>query len=48
MQIIVLGTSTLEKIREYYQREHREKLASGNRWIENDLILPTTVGAPSG
>jgi integrase len=46
-QIIVLGTSTLEKLCEYYQREQLEKRASGNRWIENDLILPTTIGAPS-
>ena len=46
-RVIVLGTATIEKLREHYQRQQWERLAAGDRWVENDLIFPTTIGTPS-
>jgi integrase len=46
-RVIVLGTATVEKLREHYQRQQWERLAAGERWVENDLIFPTTIGTPS-
>ena len=46
-RVIVLGTATIEKLREHYQQQQWERLAAGDRWVENDLIFPTTKGTPS-
>jgi integrase len=46
-RVIVLGTATIEKLREHYQRQQWERLAAGDRWVENDLVFPTTIGTPS-
>jgi integrase len=46
-RVIVVGTATVEKLREHYQRQQWERLAAGDRWVENDLIFPTTIGTPS-
>ena len=46
-RVIVLGTTTIEKLREHFQRQQWERLAAGDRWVENDLFFPTTLGTPS-
>ena len=46
-RVIVLGTATIEKLRKHYQQQQWERLAAGDRWVENDLIFPTTKGTPS-
>ena len=46
-RVIVLGSATIEKLREHYQRQQWERLAAGDRWVENDLVFPTTIGTPS-
>jgi integrase len=45
--VIVVGSATIEKLHEHYQRQQWERLAAGDRWVENDLIFPTTIGTPS-
>jgi integrase len=46
-RVIVVGTATIEKLREHHQRQQWERLAAGDRWVENDLIFATTIGTPS-
>jgi integrase len=46
-RVIVLGSSTIEKLREHYQRQRLERLAAGERWVENDLMFPSTIGTPT-
>ena len=46
-RVIVVGSATIEKLRDHYQQQQWERLAAGDRWVENDLIFPTTIGTPS-
>jgi integrase len=46
-RVIALGSATIEKLREHYKHQLLERLAAGERWIENDLIFPTIIGTPS-
>ena len=45
-RIIVLGSSTIEKLREHYQRQPLERQFAGIYWVENDLIFPNSHGNP--
>jgi integrase len=45
-RVIALGSATIEKLREHYKHQQLERLAAGERWIENDLIFPTIIGTP--
>jgi integrase len=44
---IVLGKSTIEKLRTHNELQQLERHFAGKRWQENDLIFPTTVGTPN-
>jgi len=46
-RVIALGSATIEKLREHYKHQQLERLAAGERWIENDLIFPTIIGTPN-
>ena len=41
-----LGAETIKKIQAHYERQRLERLVAGNRWEENDLIFPSTIGTP--
>jgi integrase len=43
---IILGKKTVDKLREHWLRQLKEKQIAGNRWKENDLIFPSTIGTP--
>ncbi len=43
---IQLGEFTLQVLREHYKRQGLEKALAGDRWAENDLVFPSSVGTP--
>ena len=43
---IQLGEGTLQTLREHLERQQLRKVASGQRWQENDLIFPSSIGTP--
>jgi len=43
---ILLGNRTFEKLREHYNRQLVERRKMGDRWQENNLIFPSSVGTP--
>jgi len=45
-RVIVLGKEILEKLREHFQRQQQERLFADQRWQENDLVFPSTIGTP--
>jgi integrase len=45
-RVIALGSASIEILREHYKYQQLERLAAGERWIENDLIFPTIIGTP--
>ena len=46
-RVIVLGKSTIEKLRLHYELQQLERQFAGDRWKENDLIFPSTIGTPN-
>jgi len=45
-RVIILGSTTIEKLKLHYHQQHWSRLIAGERWEENDLIFPNTVGKP--
>jgi integrase len=45
-RVVVLGSATIDKLREHLKLQQEQRLFAGDRWKENDLIFPSTVGAP--
>lgn len=45
-RVIVLGRSTLAKLREHNNKQQLERQFAGDRWHENDLIFSSTIGTP--
>ena len=43
---VVLGTATIEKLREHFQAQQLERQTAGDLWQEHDLVFPSTVGTP--
>ena len=43
---ISLGVNTIDKIRDHHQQQMIEKKEMGDRWEENELIFPSTIGTP--
>ena len=41
-----MGEETLHRLRIHRERQQWVKLAAGDRWQENDLIFPSSVGTP--
>ena len=44
---ISLGINTIDKLRDHHQQQMNEKKEMGDRWNENDLIFPSTIGTPT-
>jgi integrase len=47
-RLVVLGPATLNKLRDHKRCQWGERMRAGNRWEENDLIFPSTIGTPMG
>ena len=45
-RMIVLSTATISKLREQYDHLQQERITSGDKWRENDLMFPSTHGTP--
>jgi integrase len=45
-RVVVLGSATIDKLREHLKLQQEQRLFAGDRWKENDLIFPSTVGTP--
>jgi len=45
-RVIVLGGETIKKLRAHLNLQLLEKRAAGERWQENDLIFPSSIGTP--
>lgn len=43
---IKVGESTLQQLRGHLERQKSEKAFAGDRWMENDLVFPTSLGTP--
>jgi integrase len=45
-RLVKLGPAVVEKLREHRQRQEQERLFASDRWQEQDLIFPSTIGTP--
>jgi len=45
-RVIAIGPDTLEKLLEQKQRVELDKAVAGDRWKENDLVFPSSIGSP--
>jgi integrase len=45
-RMIALGNKTIEVLRNHYENQNDERMAMGERWVENGLIFTTSVGTP--
>jgi len=43
---IDLGDNSLSILREHLQMQYQETSQAGEKWLDNDLIFPSTVGTP--
>jgi len=43
---IKLGQGMLDRLAEHRKRQELERVEAGSRWQENDLIFPSSIGAP--
>ena len=46
LRSVVLGQQTIQALRAHYERQQAERLAAGDAWVENRLILSTSNGTP--
>ena len=44
--MLVLSTATVAKLQEASNRQQNEKVTAGDKWQENDLLFPSTLGTP--
>jgi len=45
-RLVKLGPAVLEKLHQHRQQQEQARLFAGQRWQENGLIFPTTIGTP--
>lgn len=45
-RVIVLGKSTIEKLRNYKNNQLKERILLGEKWQDYDLIFPSPIGTP--
>lgn len=45
-RVITLGQATLERLREHKKKQYQEKILTGEKWQDNDLIFPSPIGTP--
>ena len=43
---VLLSVDTIRRLRGHHAVQYYEKEFAGNRWQENDLIFPSTIGTP--
>ena len=45
-RVIVLGEETIKKLRQHLEFLAQERREAGEKWQENDLIFPSSIGTP--
>lgn len=45
---IVLGKTTIDKLRSHLNQQQLQREVIGDKWVDHDLIFPSTVGTPMG
>jgi len=45
-RVVIVSTSTIAKLKKHKATQNKEKAFAGDRWLEQDLIFPTTIGTP--
>lgn len=45
-RLIILGPEAIKRLQKHADRQYQQKLFAGDRWMENDLIFPNTIGKP--
>ena len=45
-RVILLSQISLEKLKEHLDTQRKSRILAGDRWVENDLIFPSTIGTP--
>ncbi len=43
---VALGAITVDVLRAHYERQQRERVAAGEKWVEHGLIFKTGIGTP--
>ena len=45
-RMIMLGSETLASLKAHSSRQYAERVFSGDKWQENDMIFPSSIGTP--
>lgn len=45
-RMIMLGSETIASLKTHSSRQYTERVFAGDKWQENDLIFPSSVGTP--
>lgn len=45
-RIVLLGSKTLDRLRDHLKNQKMERLFAGEKWEENELIFPSSKGTP--
>jgi len=45
-RMIMLGSDTIASLKAHSSRQYAERVFAGDKWQENDLIFPSSVGTP--
>ena len=45
-RMITLGSDTIASLKAHSSRQYAERVFAGDKWQENDLIFPSTIGTP--
>lgn len=46
LRTIAVGKGTIDRLKQHQNRQELEKAVAGKRWVENDLIFPSSIGTP--
>ncbi len=46
IRTILLGFNGIAKLQEHWQRHYQARILAGNRWVDIELIFPTSIGTP--
>jgi len=45
-RVLILGKATVDKLREHFNLLQQQRMVASERWQENDLIFPSSIGTP--
>lgn len=45
-RVLAIGPATIQKLQEHRNTQNLDKLIAGERWKENNLVFPSSIGTP--